>query len=270
VDRETDALDRIIAVVLASPKYRGISEGLVREVGKRELAKRRNLREAITATKSKLHQVAAVYLDRDRDYGEWLEDLRKAHESGDRDSFRKACLRTMAYHSSTRERIPVLDQFYGTILAGLSPVRSVLDIACGLNPLAIPWMPLAADAEYFAYDVYEDMVGFLAAFMKLIGVRGRAETRDVIRSCPTQQAQVALVLKALPCLEQIDKSAGLRILDALNAEHLVVSFPVHSLGGRNRGMVANYEARFRELVANKGWGIKRFEFATELAFLVSK
>jgi hypothetical protein len=35
-------------------------------------------------------------------------------------------------------------------------------------------------------------------------------------------------------------------------------------------MPTNYEARFRELVAGKDWSIKRFEFATELAFLISK
>ncbi len=52
--------------------------------------------------------------------------------------------------------------------------------------------------------------------------------------------------------------------------HLLVSFPVHSLGGRHKDMIANYESHFRELVANEDRLIRRFEFATELVFLVTK
>jgi hypothetical protein len=35
-------------------------------------------------------------------------------------------------------------------------------------------------------------------------------------------------------------------------------------------MAHNYEQRFWELMAGKPWSVQRFEFATELAFLVSK
>jgi hypothetical protein len=35
-------------------------------------------------------------------------------------------------------------------------------------------------------------------------------------------------------------------------------------------MAVNYEARFQELVAGRDWSIRRFAFATELAFLVAK
>jgi 16S rRNA (guanine(1405)-N(7))-methyltransferase len=59
-------------------------------------------------------------------------------------------------------------------------------------------------------------------------------------------------------------------LETIRADHLLVSFPVHSLGGRSKGMVENYEVRFRELVQDKPWSIQRFEFATELAFLVTR
>ena len=48
----------------------------------------------------------------------------------------------MGYHSSTRERLPILEQFYARALADIPPARVVLDLACGLNPLALAWMPL--------------------------------------------------------------------------------------------------------------------------------
>jgi 16S rRNA (guanine(1405)-N(7))-methyltransferase len=78
------------------------------------------------------------------------------------------------------------------------------------------------------------------------------------------------VLKAIPCLEQIDKSAGRRLLDGLKAKHMVVSFPVASLGGRNKGMAANYEARFWELAEGREWSVKKMLFKSELVFVVSR
>ena len=111
---------------------------------------------------------------------------------------------------------------------------------------------------------------FLEACFSCIHVQGQARVCDVIHACPTQRADVASLLKAIPCLEQVDKNAGLRLLETINADHLVVSFPAASLGGRNKGMVMNYEAHFVELVTGKGWSIARFVFPGELAFLISK
>nr|AIA14252.1 Ribosomal RNA methyltransferase (FmrO) [uncultured bacterium] len=176
----------------------------------------------------------------------------------------------MRHHASTRERLPILEGFYATTLASLGPVRSVLDLACGLNPLALPWMPLAPDARYYACDIYADMIAFLNSFFAQAGIRGQARVCDLVASAPDEQVDLALVLKALPPLDQQAKHAGRNLLRALNARHILVSFPAHSLGGRGKGMAENYEQRFRALADAEGWSIERFVFPTELAFLVRK
>lgn len=265
-----DELSALVDAVLKSPKYRCVCEDLVRHVGGRELAARRNLKEAVKATKNKLHQVGGVYFETSVDYARALDELRSACESRDKERIRHVCQSLMGLHASTKERLGILETFYRTALSDIQPVRVVVDVACGLNPLAIPWMGLDEDVAYYAYDVYTDLVDFVDAFMALAGVRGRAEARDVTQAPPVQRADVAFVLKTLPCIEQVDKSAGLRLLEALNARYLLVSFPAHSLGGRSKGMVQNYGARFLELVQDRPWSVRRFEFATELAFLVDK
>ncbi|MGH2501183.1 MAG: 16S rRNA methyltransferase, partial [Ktedonobacterales bacterium] len=284
-----EPLDQLVAAVRASARYRSVAEPLIRRLGERELAKRRSLKEAIKATKNKLHQVAGAYLDEPR-YDAWLSELRATWEDDGDDAAkaaeateecRQAALRqVMARHASTRERLPILDQFYAQTLAGIGPIRSVLDLACGLNPLALRWLPLADDAEYVACDIYGDMMAFLGGYFALEtahgrpGLRGLAETRDALAAPPQRHADLALILKAIPCLEQIDKSAGERLLLSTRADHLLISFPAHSLGGKSKGMVENYEARFHELMEQTGIGaratITRFTFATELAFLVSR
>ena len=79
---------------------------------------------------------------------------------------------------------------------------------------------------------------------------------------------LALLLKTLPVLAQVDKTAVPRLLDSLQAHYLLISFPAKSLGGRNKGMVENYEAQFYQWATGRNWQIKRFEFASELAFLI--
>jgi 16S rRNA (guanine(1405)-N(7))-methyltransferase len=278
-----DQLEQLVTAVLASPKYRHVCAEFVRNVGARELLKRRGLKEAIKGTKNKLHQVGGAYLEDELTYGAWLEMLHGNAPlpltgemspppgiGGWNDRLRQLCAAFMAHHASTRERLASLDRFYATTLGELAPLRRVLDVACGLNPLAIPWMPLREDAEYYAFDIYHDLAAFLNEYLAFIGVKGWAKACDVIQSPPPKEADVALLLKAIPCLEQVDKAAGHRLLEGLNAACLLVSFPAYSLGGRSKGMVVNYEAHFRELVAGKPWAIRRFEFPTELVFLVNK
>lgn len=283
---ETDPLDQLVAAVRASARYRTVAEPLIRSLGARELAKRRSLKEAIKATKNKLHQVAGAYIEEPR-YDAWLAELRGIWTSADdeppadaEERRRAALRRVIARHASTRERLPILDQFYAQTLASVGPIRSVLDIACGLNPLALRWAPLADEVTYTAYDIYGDLMTFLGGYFALeashgrAGLRGQAESRDVIAAPPEQRADLALLLKAIPCLEQVEKAAGERLLRAIRADHLLVSFPAHSLGGKNKGMVESYEARFHDLMAQTGIGaraeITRFTFATELAFLISR
>jgi|SRR5579859_2387259 len=267
MDSENDLL---VDAVLASPKYKDICRELIARIASQELGKRRNAKEALKATKNKLHQVSGAYLETRVQYGGWLNELRAAAQSGQREDLLHVCARVMSYHASTRERLPILDRFYAEIFAHLPPIRSVLDVACGLNPLAVPWMPLAAGAEYYACDIYRDMMDFLQTWLKMINVGGYTRACDVIQQCPTHKVDVALILKTIPCLEQLDKAAGTRLLQAINADYLVVSFPVRSLGGKSKGMTEHYEARFRELAAREQWEIKRLLFSSELVFVVRK
>jgi 16S rRNA (guanine(1405)-N(7))-methyltransferase len=262
------ALGALTQAVLSSAKYRHVSQDLIRSIGQRELSSRRNLKQAIKGTKNRLHQVGGAYFRKKVDYQEGLALLRMAAGNDEPAAMRRVCRDLMRLHASTSERLDILDQFYATTLAGLAPVRTVLDIASGFNPLSLPWMPFDADVEYYAYDIYADMMAFIQEFLDVAGVKGAAEVRDVTSRPPTQHADLALLLKTLPCLEQIDKTAAQNLLDGLNAAYLLVSFPVHSLGGFDKGMAQHYEEHFLTLIEGRHWPVRRFEFSSELAFLV--
>jgi 16S rRNA (guanine(1405)-N(7))-methyltransferase len=258
-------LARLVAAVTESAKYRRVAPGLVAAIGAGELAKGRSWKEAVKATKNKLHQVAGAYLPERPDYDGWLARLAQASTPADQ---AEVCKAIMAHHASTRERLPALEQFYITLFAGLSPITSILDLACGLNPLARPWMPLAPDASYFACDIYQDQANFLNRCFALLGVTGQATVCDLVQAAPEQEADVALLLKAIPCLEQMDRGIGPRLLDQVRAPVVILSYPAQSLGGRQKGMVTNYAAHFEALAAGRPWQVTRYDFPRELVFRI--
>jgi 16S rRNA (guanine(1405)-N(7))-methyltransferase len=104
----------------------------------------------------------------------------------------------------------------------------------------------------------------------LLHVDGEAMVCDVIQQCPAHKVDVAFVLKTIPVLEQVDKNAGRRLLQSIQADHLVVSFPGASLGGKGKNMDANYGSHFNELIAGQPWSIQRFSYATELVFVIHR
>jgi 16S rRNA (guanine(1405)-N(7))-methyltransferase len=269
-DHVGDPVDWYVSKVIENSKYATMSEALIRRIASQEAKKRKDPRAVVKAIKNKLHQVGGAYLDRPVNYVACFEELTTAYHQG-QVKFRQVCQQAMCYHSSTRERLPEIDRFFRTFLSDLPPVMRVIDVACGFNPIAIPWMGLPQDVEYLAVDIYGDMIHFINQYMALIGVQGSAMVGDVIGKCPAFVADVAFVLKTIPCLEQVDKAAGLKLLDELQTEYIIVSFPVHSLGGRrDKGMLDNYTHRFNEITTLRSWSVKRFEFNTELVFMVRK
>ena len=269
-----DATDPNIAIVLEAilkkAKYRTIQPGLIEALAAEELAKGRKLKDAIKEVSSRLHQAGAAYFNATPNYAAWKAELTELPHDLNSAQVKEFCLRAMQAHSSTRERLPILEDFFNKTLASLAPVESVLDLACGLNPLAIPWMPLAKNARYSGCDIFSDMTGFLDHFTDHFDIEGSFESCDLTRLNFTQHATVAFLLKTLPCLEQLDKGISPKLLDAVPADHLLISYPIRSLGGRAKGMGKTYETQFEKLMANRNWQVERFEFKTELAFLVKK
>ncbi len=264
-------VEQIVQAVLTSPRYRHLHAGAVRDVARQEARKQRSLVEAIKATKSKLHQISGAYLAHGTPpYADWLEMLRAATTTGAPELMRIGCRTIMRAHASTRERLPILEAFYQETLGNLGPIKSVLDLGCGLNPLAQPWMPLAPDAVYYACDLDAQLVAFIEEALKILGRPGQATVCNLLEGAPQQPVDVALALKLLPCLEQLEKTASLRLLESVQARHVIVSFPVQSLGGRSKGMRANYEARFQAMIGQTSWQMQRLAFRSELAFVVQK
>ncbi len=266
---EDEDIDEFVAKVQEGAKYSQLDSCLVRQIALEELAKQRNWRDALKTTRTRLHRLTGAFLTPKLDYAKWI-DFFKSLPTDDFELFKETCKRMMKLHASTQERLPFLESFFRTCLAPIAPVSSVLDLACGLNPLAIPWMQLEKDCTYTACDVVDPLVGFLNVYFPLVGQTGGAFTCNLLQSVPQQRVQVAFLLKLLPILDQVDPKTSARLLEQVNADHLLISYPSKSLGGRSKGMKQTYSEHFERLTAGKNLKIHSFDFTNETVYLLSR
>jgi 16S rRNA (guanine(1405)-N(7))-methyltransferase len=179
----------------------------------------------------------------------------------------------MRCHLSTQERLPILADFYRQIFQVTGRPQRLLDVACGLNPLALPWMGLwpvnNEPVHYYAYDIHEPRIDFINYYFALAGLPSLARVQDVALHFPQETADVALFLKEMPRFERNYHGLGRPLLATLQVRWLVVSFPTISThGGRN--LTNRYRDFFYELIAGHDWPVTELLFEGELLFCANK
>jgi 16S rRNA (guanine(1405)-N(7))-methyltransferase len=263
-------LDQIVSAVIASKKYGTVCVDTVRRIAEHELARSKgNLRAATKATKRRLHQVYGAF-EQGLDYDDAYRHLEAAYRAGSDAEIKTTCRRILGLHSSTRERLTIVDGFYQVIFGLTGRPGSILDLGCGLNPLAVPWMGLSPGTRYFALDIDVDRVLFLNRYLVLAGLEPLARCQDILTHAPGEEADLALLLKMSPSLERQEPGATLHLLDRLRTSFVAVSFAVKSLTGREKGMSDHYRRQFLELAGTRTWTVEKLAFETELVFVVGK
>jgi len=241
----------------------------VRRVAARELARHPDRKAAVKATKRRLHQVYGAF-EEGIDYEAVLKGLQRAYQTGSQEVIKATCREALALHSSTRERLPDLEQFYSQILAATGRPQSILDLGCGLNPLALPWMNLAPGARVIALDIDAARVDLLNGYLLLAGFPPLARCQDILSQVPDEAADLALLLKMSPTLERQEPGSTVRLLRQLQTDWAVVSFATRSLGGQSKGMLKAYQQTFLTAIKAEPWAVTRLAFASELVFVVRR
>lgn len=263
-------IQELIQTVQSGNKYRSIHSDIVEHIAEVELNKGRSWKDTIKAVRSKLHQIGAAYQPQPIRYDQLLEIMETLPKDIHHPGVKAFCQQAMQQHASTRERLPFLEQFYQKIFSHMEPPESLMDVACGLNPMAIPWMDLPEDCKISVCDIYTDQINFLNKFFAYFEINGKATCCDLVQILPKEAVQVALILKTIPCLEQVDKEIGARLLAGIPAENLVVSFPSKSLGGKVKGMRQHYATHFNEMVSMFPWQVTQLTFENEDVYLIQK
>lgn len=265
-----ERLEELISQVQKGGKYRNIDKTVIENIAKSELKKGRSWKDTVKAVRNKLHQVGAAYQPQGIDYDQLLSEMKSISRDLYSSEAKRFCIQAMSMHASTRERLPILNQFYKETLATFNEIDSLLDVACGLNPLALAWLPITSSTKITVCDIYTDQMDFLNAFFDHFQLNGNAFCCDITQHLPQENYQLGLILKTIPCLEQLDKNIGKRIIHELNCENLLVSFPAQSLSGRNKGMREFYSVHFQSFLNESDWKATTFSYPNEQLFLLKK
>jgi len=262
-------LEELLQAVLSNKKYDQVSKSLVNRIAAEEHPKYKDLKTATKKVRMRLHRLTGAFLQPSLGYAQLLDNYKAILESdlGARKSALKQIMRT---HASTQERLPFLERFFQETLASIPKPKSILDLACGLNPLAIPFMPFHSTPLYFACDVIEPEIEFLQQWFHFEKIDGIAFLCDLLVEIPQQEADLTLMLKTLPILDQVDPDFSRNLLNHLNSKYILISYPTKSLGGRSKGMAQTYSNSFNELIQEFSFQVQRFDFPNEIAFLLTR
>ena len=169
-------------------------------------------------------------------------------------------LELLKTHASTRERLPnysVLKE----IIANLKP-RSILDIGCGLNPIALA----SQGIFYYASDIKEDELEIVSQFFKKENIKGKVFYADARTERIWPKADLCLLLKIVDLLDKKGHKKAEELIRSLNCKHIIVSFSTKTLSGRPM----NHPQRgwIERLCARLGYKIKLVKTHNELFYLI--
>ena len=174
----------------------------------------------------------------------------------------------LSTHASTRERLPFYDAVYDKIFSIIGKPKAVLDIGCGLNPIAYP----DRDVTIIGVDVDRALCALVEQYFSIAGVEGECRIVDVkgleqIKRLP--KADVAFVFKLLELLE---KGEGHKLsellIKALPAKWVIVSFPTMTSSGKP--MRAPRRAWIELMLKRLGYAYTTFTIPNEIFYAIRK
>lgn len=260
-------MNELFEKLSANKKYRDVCPDTIRRVITECEGRYKKARDMDKAVREKLHGITSAFMN-DQEYkraqslaAEWRQD--DGIPPYGEESALEALL---ACHASTRERLPLsaMDTLYGRIFEVTGQPASLLDLACGINPVYFigkyPGMQVTG----------ADISGQSVNIIRRCG--GNALHADLLceSAVPGERFNIALLFKILPLLDRQQSGSADAVLARINAEYIVVSFPTRTLGGRNVGMEANYSAWMEVHMPENRETAIRFTTDNELFYILKE
>lgn len=171
--------------------------------------------------------------------------------------------RVLQTHFSTSERM----NFYPKIKQIIFSYKpsSILDLGCGLNPLAIA----SKNVEYFASDIKKDELETVKNFFAENKINGKVfiyNLRKISDDLPA--ADICLIFKVLDILGEDNHSLSKKILKAVKCKIFIVSFAIRKLSGKK--MLFPERKWFERILKEFGWPFEKIYSENEVFYVFKK
>ena len=268
---EQSFLDSLIQAVEASHKYRDlqIPHTTLQDILAYESKHSHSRKELEANFRKSLHNIMAPYLE-DINYPAETASLQEFHSRAPSlENIKSWCQDRMRQHASSCERLPYLEIFYQKIFVTIGTPTSILDLACALDPLGLPWMNLPLTTRFLAYDIHQPRLDFLQAFFQHFYPQARAVHQDILTNIPGEEADCAFLFKEAHRLEKRRPGSNRELFEDLNVKWLVVSLPSRDLAGHH-SLAAYHTSLIQKAVEGRPWHLTTDMAGDELLFFIQK
>ncbi len=258
---------KAIQQILRAKKYANLSPDTIERI-LRWAEARVKKKEVDKTARKKLHQIYGAYFNQGSASTFEKTVLNKPEDPAGIKTF---CHELMGLHSSSQERQEDLATFYGKIFEITGIPERMIDLACGLNPLSYPWIHEHGTIPYIGYDIDQKTTRLMNDLLVSFDYPVEIRFNDLFLNIPEHKAtDLVMLLKALPCLEQQEKGISVKLLTEIKCQYLVVSFPSKSLGGKSKGMEANYESFLSSVVDETSHTAHKITFEREIVYVLER
>ena len=262
-------IEEMIAEVRSSKKYSSIDASVVRRIYVETAHKYPKKKEAIKAVKNELHIIYESFLQNGC-YKNARSLLSQLPLIFDNAQLVNIVMQIMKAHTSTKERLGDIGEISSFISRYITDKSAVMDIGCGFNPFSLPLL-LEFPKTYSAYDICSEGIDILNRYFSVLKKPAyKAELLDAASTTPQEKVDIVLLFKLFPLLQQQKKGRGFSILEELDFDKAIVSFPIRSLCGKQKGMEFFYSKLFEDNLPSSLEIIARQTFSNEMFYVVKK
>ena len=213
----------IVAKIKQKPELSGIEDSIVSEHLNNYLVKHKiNLNNLLPKhIKLIITDVRKILREKVGMFEASTKDREALLEEGDIESLLKT-------HLSTKERVNFYTQLREIIKK--MKVKSILDLGCGINPIALA----EKGVKYYASDVNSKDLDVVKEYFKENDIDGKVFVCDLnkIDDFEFPKTDLTLVLKVFDILSKSDYKTARNVMEKISSPHIIVSFSTKTLSGK--------------------------------------
>lgn len=188
----------------------------------KDIERSKEVKQLVKEARDQINRVYGIYQVKDSDKAQIdIDELKK-------DKSEKTHKKLLEKHLSSKERVAFYHDFYKKIFEITKKPKSILDIACGLNPVSLYYMDLK-DIEYTAIELNSWEVDIVNQYFEIMNINGKAYVQDINLDQNFPKADICFAFKIFDILENRTVNKIIRNLDV---KYVIASFPKLTAKGK--------------------------------------
>ncbi|MCX6707505.1 MAG: hypothetical protein NT001_05195 [Candidatus Woesearchaeota archaeon] len=220
----------------------------------KRISRSKEVDSVVKYARSRLRPMYGLFLNKDTSK---IKEMLKKGENGIND--------VLFMHVSSGERMKFYEEFYKRMFEVTGKPESIIDIACGLNPMSFEMMNIPKKTRYIALELNQNDADNINQFFSIWKIDGEAFKHDITKEPIRYKADIAFAFKIF---DIIDSKIVERIIDELDVKWIAASFSTKTVSRSN--MRFKRRAGFQKMLRRLGLKYQTIDFENEIVYLIEK